>query len=63
MPTYKIENTVSGQVLGAYQARDENAALDAMARDAGYKDFADSCRVLSRTEEEGREDLKVTELP
>ena len=38
---YKIENTTSGLIMGIYEADSEKAALDAMARDAGYDDYAD----------------------
>lgn len=39
--TYRIEST-SGVVLGDYQGENEQAALDAMARDAGYRDYTDA---------------------
>ena len=39
--TYQISNSVSGAVLGDYEAADEMAALDVMAKDAGYQDYAD----------------------
>lgn len=45
MKTFRIENTVSGLILGDYFAADEAGALDAMARDAGYADFEASCEV------------------
>jgi hypothetical protein len=38
---YRIENTHSGIVLGDYEAESAAEALDAMARDAGYQDYAD----------------------
>lgn len=41
MNTYRIENTNSGLILGEYQGETKEQALDAMARDAGYKDYAD----------------------
>lgn len=40
MPRYQITNTASGAYLGEYEADSEDAALDAMARDAGYADYA-----------------------
>ena len=39
--TYQISNSVSGAVLGDYEAADEMDALDVMAKDAGYQDYAD----------------------
>lgn len=43
MTTYTIENTASGVVLGTYEAESAETALDAMARDAGYADYAACC--------------------
>lgn len=42
---YTITNTISGQDLGYYEADDEADALDAMARGAGYADYAEAQRV------------------
>lgn len=39
--TWTIENTTSGLVLGTYEGATAADALDAMARDAGYRDYAD----------------------
>jgi hypothetical protein len=41
MKTYRIENRTSGVVLGDYRGEDEQAAIEAMHRDAGYHDPAD----------------------
>lgn len=41
MATWTIENTVSGLVLGEWEGETAADALDAMARDAGYRDYAD----------------------
>lgn len=38
--TFQIENIKSGVILGTYEAKDEHDALDLMARDAGYPDYA-----------------------
>ena len=45
MATYQIENTRSGVILGEYEASSEAEALNAMARDAGYADYAACCEV------------------
>jgi hypothetical protein len=37
---YQIENTRSGLVLGIYEAGSVEEALDLMAQDAGYEDYA-----------------------
>ena len=43
MLTFRIETTASGVILGDYEAATTFEALDAMARDAGYADYADCC--------------------
>ena len=45
MTSYHITNTRSGNYFGIYEASSEAEALDVMARDAGYKDYADACEV------------------
>lgn len=40
---YEISNTISGANLGVYDAASVTEALDAMARDAGYQDYASLC--------------------
>jgi hypothetical protein len=41
MNKYRISNTASGVEFGIYEGANESEALDAMARDAGYKDHTD----------------------
>lgn len=43
--TFEISNIESGLVLGEYSAIDAAAALDVLAVDAGYSDWAESCHV------------------
>ena len=50
--TYRIENTRSGIILGDYEAETKEAALDAMARDAGYADYAEAQEVAPPAEGE-----------
>jgi hypothetical protein len=42
---YKIENTISGVVLGVYWGNTPEEALDALAHEAGYRDYAHMCEV------------------
>lgn len=44
MARWNISNTTSGLELGVYEGVTREEALDAMARDAGYESFADSCK-------------------
>lgn len=58
MTTYRIFNSASGVDLGTYEAATAAEALDAMARDAGYADYAACCEAVPA----GKDDLKVVEV-
>ena len=45
MAKFEITSKVSGQVAGVYEGESEDDAIDAYARDAGYKDFRDACSI------------------
>lgn len=42
---YHVYNRESGVDFGVYEADTPAAALDAMARDAGYADYVEACEV------------------
>lgn len=52
-----IGNKLSGVNLGTYEAETQAEALDAMARDAGYANYADIGPAIS-----GGDDLVITEV-
>ena len=43
---YRISNTSSGLYLGTYSGASREEALDALARDAGYRDQAHAAEVV-----------------
>ena len=57
MKRFQIAST-QGANLGTYNGETRKGALDAMAKDAGYRDFADAC---ATTGEDGS-DLIVQEV-
>lgn len=59
MTAYQITNRISGADLGEYDGETVEQALDAMARDAGYDDYAD---LLDRVPGSDRDELKIEEV-
>ena len=55
---WRIANSTSGIILGTYEGETKADALDAMAIDAGYKDYATACEA---TESEAGE-LTITKI-
>ena len=53
---YRIINADTGIDMGTYEGKSEAAALDAMAQDAGYADYAEAIEVS------GEASLSVVEL-
>jgi hypothetical protein len=49
---YRIADNISGIVLGDYEADGPAAALDALARDAGFADYAAACEAAPAKEGE-----------
>jgi len=62
MSRYEISNRHSGQVLGTYSADDYRAALDLMARDAGYPSYAAMCETLEWDAFKAARELSVIAL-
>lgn len=58
---WSITNRSTGYELGQYPGTSPEEALDAMSRDAGYRDFEHSCEVIGKSVDDARADLAVTE--
>lgn len=52
MAVYRIADNISGTILGDYEGDTPDDALDAMARDAGYADYAAACEAAPAKEGE-----------
>ena len=57
--TKTFEIAANGNLIGEYKGADENAAIDAYARDAGYDDFAD---LLANVPGSTREEVEAFEI-
>lgn len=44
---FKVRNPDGGDDVGTFVARSASEALDRMARDAGYSDYAEAVRVFA----------------
>ena len=58
MKKFSIGNR-QGADLGIYEAETEAAALDVMARDAGYSDYRDACSITLTSPTEAQLDAEV----
>ncbi len=52
MTTFRITNIVSGMIFGEYEGITPTDALDALARDAGYADYAAASDVVPAKDDE-----------
>jgi hypothetical protein len=62
LPTFEIYNMNLGEVLGTYVAETEDAALDAMARDYGFADYAAVVADYGLTVEAAKSELQIVEV-
>ena len=46
MKKFRIMNTIGGVDFGVYEGETSDEALDALARDAGYKSHADAMETI-----------------
>lgn len=61
--TYEIYNMNTGGMLGHYSGNTEDEALDAMARDYGFADYADCVRDHGVSRDDAKAELKITAIP
>ena len=60
MKTYEISSSM--YLCGTYQGETKEDALDAMAKQMGYKDFSDSCAQTGADLDEAINELAVVEV-
>ena len=50
--TKTFEIAANGTLMGEYKGADEDVAIDAYAKDAGYKDFSDAIKQVGGSKDE-----------
>lgn len=60
MKKFTISNPATGLTFGTYEGTTKREALNAYARDAGYKSFVDACEATGDDPERDA-DLKIVE--
>jgi len=60
MTTFNI--IANGTEMGTYEGTDADAAVEAYARDAGYKSASDAATSLGQSVESFRAELRVVEV-
>ncbi len=58
--TYSIYNVDTGEELGSFIAANEDHALDVMALDWGFSDYAEVCAIAGRDRAGCRAELQIT---
>lgn len=59
MTTFEIYNIDLGEVLGTYEAANQNAALDVMAKDWGFQDYNDVIQAYGLSREDAIAELQI----
>jgi hypothetical protein len=59
MKTFEIYNIDAGEMLGTYYGQTEDDALDAMARDWGFADYADCIREYGISVDDAKAELQI----
>ena len=62
MAIYEIYNIDAGELLGRYDAPDEDSALDTLARDYGFADYAACVLDYGVAIADAKEELQVIRL-
>lgn len=54
---YQIHNIDTGEDLGAYSGATPRDAIEALAREAGYRDYAEACETMGVAVEDAIREL------